>query len=89
MTEIERTDLARERTHASWIRTCLSFLVALIAVRHYVRTDNINTILATLTLAGGGIVSATRAASLAPDLPTRIMAYGLIPMSIAAALLQI
>lgn len=79
MTEIERTSLARERTHAAWLRTCLSFVVALAALCHYAFPNPgiADTVLAVFLIVGG-TGSARRALEIAPDLTTKIYALALM-----------
>ncbi len=82
-----QNDLARERTHAAWIRTCLAFLVAAVALRNYsTRSDEL---LPVLLLVSGGVVSALRAAKLAPDLSTMAIAWALVGGSISLIFIQI
>lgn len=78
MTEIERTELARERTHAAWLRTSLAFLVALAAVFHY--TDEVNTgrFILVLIFTFGAAVSACRAVSNAPHPAAKMLPYLLV-----------
>lgn len=79
MTEIERTDLARERTHAAWLRTCLSFVVALAALSHYALPDpSIAASLLAIFLVFGSVGAAKRAATVAPDLSTKLYSYALV-----------
>lgn len=82
-----QNDLAQERTHAAWIRTCLTFLVAAIAVRHYTSDDG--ELLVAIILSLGGAVSAARAAMLAPDLLTRGVSYTLVVVSLGALVINI
>lgn len=88
MTETRtQNELAQERTHAAWIRTCLTFLVAAIAVRHYTAEDG--EWMVAVTLAVGGAVSAVRASMLAPDLVSRVVSWALIPVSLGALVVSI
>lgn len=87
MTERSQNELAQERTHAAWIRTCLTFLVAAIAVRHYTSEDGEWMVAA--VLAAGGTMSAARAAMLAPDMTNLLVSYALIPVSLGALVVNI
>lgn len=87
MGEVTQTKLAQERTHAAWVRTCLTFLVAAIAVRHYTSDDG--EWLVTAVLSVGGTVSAARAAMLAPDIVSLLVSYALIPVSLGALVVNI
>lgn len=68
MSEIERTDLARERTSASWIRTCLALVVSSLALRYYT-----NDVLFSIALAVSGVLAALRALRLAEDWSVALM----------------
>lgn len=82
-----QNSLARERTHASWVRTCLTFLVTAIAVRHYSSGDGEWAVAG--VLAGGGAIAAVRAAMLAPDLLSRGMSYSLALVSLGSLAINI
>lgn len=79
-----QVELAEERTHAAWVRTCLTFLVTALAFRHYADSWWVS-----LVLAGGGAVAALRASWLAPDLSTRALAWCLIPVSLATVTIPV
>lgn len=87
MTDLTQNDLAKERTHAAWIRTCLTFLVTAIAVRHYASEDGEWAV--AIILAIGGAVSAGRAAMLSPDLVSMLVSYALIAVSLGALTVNI
>lgn len=82
-----QNELAMERTHASWVRTCLTFLVTAIAVRHYTSGDG--EWLVAVVLAAGGAVAAVRAAILAPDSVSALMSYALAAVSLGALVINI
>jgi uncharacterized membrane protein YidH (DUF202 family) len=82
MADPERTQLtlAEERTHAAWIRTCLTFLVSAVAIQHYHKY--VDAPLAVLTvLCAGGLISAVQAQILATKWSTRILCMGLMYIS--------
>jgi uncharacterized membrane protein YidH (DUF202 family) len=85
--DLTQNELAKERTHAAWVRTCLTFLVTAIAVRHYTSDDG-EWMVATI-LAVGGAVSAVRASFLAPDLVSKLMAYAMALVSLGALVVNI
>lgn len=82
-----QNDLAKERTHAAWIRTCLTFLVTTIAVRHYTSDDGEWMVAGVLAL--GGAVAAVRAAFLAPDTLSLLTSYALVAVSVGGLLVTI
>lgn len=82
-----QNDLALERTHAAWIRTCLTFLVAAIAARHY--SNNSSEWAVAIVLAVGGALAAVRGAVIAPDMASRLSAYALVVVSLGALVINI
>lgn len=74
-----QVELAEERTHAAWIRTCLTFLVTALAYHHYGQSDVLAS--AMIVLAASASI---RAAMLAPDVPARLSAFGLILVAVAS-----
>lgn len=82
-----QVDLAKERTHAAWVRTCLTFIVTIIAVRHY--SDETGEMLVTGALSTGGAVAAIRAAFLAPDIVSKFVAISLVPVAVGALFIHI
>lgn len=89
MTDIEQTRLARERTHAAWLRTCLAFLVATVAFRHYIDMNGYASSFALGILGMGGALSAVRAALLAPDNYTKMQSWLMAFVSIVAMFLPL
>lgn len=74
-----QVELAEERTHAAWIRTCLTFLVAALAYHHYGESPILTFSLVILAAA-----AAIRSFMLAPDIPAHLSAVGLVLVSLAS-----
>lgn len=82
----DQNDLALERTHASWLRTALAFIVALLASRHYL--PDAPWMLASV-LGAGGFYSSVNAGIDARDIFGKAVSLGLAVSSIAAVLIHV